>query len=235
MTIAQDAQKMYLSTIPFAGFYNSIHDSEVDHEFSHMFQDDRGVSISDELETLARDAVDWSGVYRAYAKDYSESFLQWLGLDGAFESISSPREYNFETDRVFVNLTRADLTRIIRGVDKETLSAKCAARFTSRSGFISGYDADWQKWGKLSAWDHNQIGTLLECFADIEHGGDFDAWAEFDLMESAFCNGAVDQWYDSNVSDAAKWQRAWQIRNYLRDRAERPNIGPACSTKGGSV
>jgi len=211
----------FLSTIPFGGFYCSIHSEEVDRAFEQMFTDrDTGTkSAPDCLVQKAQDAVDFSGVYRAYAADYAASFLARLSLDGKFESTTSPREYNFETDRIFVELTRSDLARIWRGVSKADMDKACRARFTSRDGFISWYDRDWRTWGPLSTWDHNQIGTLLGVYAEIEQGSTWDQWAEYSLMEDAICNGAPDRWiWDNAGPDLARMANLW---DWIQERQKR--------------
>lgn len=212
----------FLTTIPFSGFYNSVHSDEIDHTFEQMFSDrDTGsVQAPECICDKARDAVSWSWVYRQYAKEYCESFLAWLSLDGVFESMSSPKFYNFETDRVFAELTRSDLARLWRGVSKADLDTACNARFTSRSGFASHYQPDWRTWGPLSTWDHNQIGTLLECFAETERGGDFGPMEELDLMKHARCNGAVDGWIWENAEPAlARMANLW---DWIQEREKRP-------------
>lgn len=211
----------HLSTIPFSGFYNSIHSDEVDHALKMMLIDrDSGTEYAPEfIQEAAWQAIDYSGVYAAYAADYAASFLDWLGLDGKFESMTSPQYYNFETDRVFVELTREDLARLWRGVDKADLTKACKERFTSYDGFISHYSNDWRTWGRLSTWDHNQIGILLGVYAETEQQGEWDQWAEYSLMEDANCNGAIDQWiWDNAGPDLGRAVNAW---DYLQERAKR--------------
>lgn len=210
-----------LSTIPFAGFYESIHSGEVDHTLERMMTDrDSGTEPApDFLQEKAWQAIDYSGVYQSYARTYAESFLHWLGLDGEFESMTSPRFYNFETNRLFVELTRADVARLWRMVPREELTKKARERFTSRDGFISHYSPDWRTWGRLSDWDHNQIGTLVECAAEYEQGGDWDQWAEYSLVEDCSGNGDIDNWIWENAGpDLERAVTAWE---YLQTRAKR--------------
>lgn len=217
----------YLATIPFSGFYCSIHSGEIDRTIEHMLTDrDSGCEFAPSwLCEIATDSIDYSGVYRAYARDYAESFCDWLGLDAKFESMTSPRYYNFETDRIFVELTRGDIVRMWRGIDKADLDKACKARFTSCDGFCSSYSNDWRSWGRLSEWDHNQLGTLVSVFAETEQGGDFDQWAEFELMESASGNGYIDQWICENAGD--KFHRALNAWHAARRAENRPfNITP---------
>lgn len=217
-----ERKTVFLSTIPFSGFYGSWHEDEIDIAFSDMFLAREG-SGNQALESLidrARDAVQWSFVYQSYAKYFAGSFLSWLGLDGTFESMTSPEYYNFETDRVFVNLSRGDLARMWKGVDRDRFAGACERRFTSRSGFISHYSPDWRQWGRLSTWDHNQLGTLVEAYAETEQDGDFGGNEELELMEYARDNGATDNWIWENAGpDLARALNVW---DYLQDRADRP-------------
>lgn len=209
------------ATLPFAGFYESYHDAEFDREIESALEY-TGLPYSsplyDALQSLAFDAADFGAARLDYAQAYATAFLDWLGLDGAFESMDSPKEYNFSTNRVFVTLTRSDIARLWRGVDKAKFAKACRARFTSRSGFISHYSPDWKTWGRLSDWDHNQLGTLLQVYAETEQGDTWSSVNELDLMESYLCNGGV---------HAALWQgeksaRFWRIANYLEARQSRP-------------
>lgn len=85
-----------------------------------------------------------------------------------FESMDSPREYNFTTDRVYglVPLkTMRELFRRSKAENHKTLAAVIADRFTSCDGFHSFYPSDLDSWladaGRLQDWDHNELGTLL--------------------------------------------------------------------------
>lgn len=209
----------FLSTIPFAGFYGSVHEDELDREVEYFMERiPHDSPVYDSIQSLAWDAADFGAARLEYAQEYAAAFLDWLSLNGKFESMDSPREYNFATDRIFVTLTRADIARLWRGVPREDFTKACRDQFTSRSGFISHYSPDWRDWGPISTWDHNQIGTLVECFAEYEQGKAWDSWAEHELMESYLCNGGV---------HGAMWQgdkadRLWRIANYLEERAARP-------------
>jgi len=134
-------QDSFVSTVPFSGFYESIHSGEVDHTLERILTDrDSGSEPApDFIQNAAFMAIDYSAVYRRYARAYVDSFAEWLGLDGKFESMDSPREYNFTTDRVYITLTRADVARLWRGVSRADMTKAAKARFTSYDGFISGY------------------------------------------------------------------------------------------------
>ena len=92
-----------LTTIPFSGFYESIHSQELDRALGDMVTDSSGCRpISERLGNDIWDGIHWGDAMRAYAVAYSKRFAGLLreeyGIEVTWESISSPREYNFTTE-----------------------------------------------------------------------------------------------------------------------------------------
>jgi hypothetical protein len=207
--------------IPFSGFYASLHDSELEKTLELAFSDDSGMPNTG-LLSHAWDAVNWGQVHEAYAKNYCERFAREFRISSlTFEELNSPREYNFTTDRIFASISLEDVRAILAKVDPAKLGEKVRECFTSRDGFSSFYSANLEDWGDVATWDHNQIGTLLQTFADQEthNHEEFDQWAEFELMEDAGGNGNVDNWIFG--SNPEKLNRLDRIARYLRERQER--------------
>lgn len=218
-----DVKQTFEVQLPFAGFYAGAHDSMLDDAFDQMMQDREGCgkTAPDRLYHMALDAVSWGDVYRDYARVYVNNFLAEFGLTGKFKGMESPKYYNFETDRVYAEIDRASVAKMIRGTDPAKLTEVATRRHTSRSGFISFYSPDWMSWGRISTWDHNQLETLLLAYLETERGEEWDIWAEFDLMEGAQCNGYFDDWiWRSAGPDLARAVNAW---DYLQTRAKRAN------------
>ena len=93
----------------------------------------------------------------------------------SFESISSPREYNFETDRLFVYIDSDLLTTMARKIYTDvamrvSFAGYLKQLFTSRSGFIPSYSDDLAEWESafssdgLADCDHNTCGTYLSFY-----------------------------------------------------------------------
>ena len=162
------------STIPFHGFYNSIHDAYFD-------------AALVESETYFDD-VDWSRVFHAYAAEFAGEFLRRIKVQGQFESLESPREYNFSTDRIFVDIPANEVRRMLAEVDPETLSRVAAERHTSRPGFLSYYSPRVESWGPVDDWDCNQTGTLVQAYA--EYKGEIDI--DYSIAEALATSGVVD-------------------------------------------
>jgi len=187
-----------LIKLPFEGFYNSIHDSLIDTAVEQLFQDDHGDTFIPESFI---DEIDYPQVFEDYSKMYIECYQDMLlngdqvsdGIDISlkFESLESPREYNFTTDCIYCEISEADVTRLYNATDSAALSKVAIERHTSRSGFCSFYDPDVSTWDKhVTKWDHNQLETLLIAFAD------FDQYA---IVED--CHEDIDSIVYSSLSD----------------------------------
>lgn len=157
------------TTIPFSGFYESIHSSMIDDAVEGLVRDDCG-EIVEGCEDIFWE-VNYPEVFDKYAKMYLENFnivLNYetkLNIKLHYDELSSPREYNFTTDRIFAKISQRNVKLLYKLVDKKILEDLIAKRFTSCSGFISYYDNKLADWGKIETWDHNQVGTLLEAVA----------------------------------------------------------------------
>ena len=208
-----------LAVIPFSGLYNSVHDDALDRALNQMFSNDRG-DPNDTLVQRAFDHIKWGAVHEAYAKAYAENFAAEFELPSmTFDELNSPREYNFVTDRIFVNVSIEDVESAFDRVTPLTLTAKAEEMFTSHSGFSSFYTPDWHSWGGLEEWDHNQLLCLFTALAEDHFGEDFDSWRQFDLMEQDQGNGQFDNWLF--IGADAELTRLDRIGYYLRQREER--------------
>ena len=207
--------------IPFMGFYNSWHDDAINRAFQGMFSDSNGCKYHGKLAyDHAFADTQFADAFRAYARDYADSYATEYGLDSAqFVTMERPREYNFETDRLFVRVTRQEVARMFRDTDSDILARIAGERHTSRSGFISSYSPDVAEWGDVAEWDHNQLATLLLAHVETQTGDKWDSETEFALMEDASGNGYLDSWIYAAMGEKAR--RAVKLASYLRDRAER--------------
>jgi hypothetical protein len=129
-----------------------------------------------------------------------------------YESMSSPREYNFTTDRLFaygrLQAFRVMLRLARRPEYREAWGAFVESRHSSRSGFISHYSndsTDPESWGRdIGEYDHNQLATLFafaldscEMFATRRLGRRADsAWDDInDSICDAMLNGEDSAFY----------------------------------------
>jgi hypothetical protein len=204
--------------IPFSGFYESIHDAEIDREIESYF-DTEGDGDNHIPENFYYSFNHHGDIQREYAKVYAENFADWfegetgLKLPLTYEDLQSPREYNFATDRIFAAVPLSALKKIRAYVTDKTLGEHIKDSFTSYDGFMSYYSNDLADWKAkpLATWDHNELGTLIEA-ALIQCGAAKNGCNEYDLMDHPRCNGVIgnivcpylDAWVKKNPIDATE-------------------------------
>lgn len=203
--------------LPFSGFYESQHSNAIDTEIEQAFSDSRGCSIRYNLVN----ALDYGAIYNDYAAEYVENFSNEFSIKMKFESLQSPKEYNFTTDRIFAAIELKELKRLFKACDKTKFEKLAKQNFTSRDGFSSFYSPNYKTWGRIETWDHNQLAVIIECvYVDYCESIHFDNdiyYFESDLMESSRCgfiSGLIDQ-HSSNIS------RLYDINRYLNEREDR--------------
>jgi len=207
-----------LTKLPFSGFYESLHGHMIDQACEQMFQDDNGHDLPHIAALRHRhwQSCNYHQVFVKYAKAYALEFTEKFAVAVAFQSLESPREYNFDTDRIMVTISAKEVRRIHGATDAKALAEMVKDQCTSRSGFISFYDPDMATWGPVETWDSPQVALLLRTYAYQE--ADFDSWAEYYLMEDYSCNGYIDNWLNDATPAAG---RLYKIHDYLMRRAER--------------
>ena len=176
------------STIPFDGFYNSFISADIEHQMGQQIEWDCDLyDLNESEEEILYNnylTVNTSYFYNQIAKDYTIFYIDNLNaklnyaypdkgftLKATYKSFNSPREYNFETDRIFIEIEEghaADfIEHIVKNYKKE-LEKRIEDKFRSRSGFISFYKNSIDLWTKdFKEWDCNMIGTCFELF-DLE-------------------------------------------------------------------
>lgn len=214
---------MTICKIPFSGFYETLHDSELTRALEMSLSDDDGNEYGG-LTCRASMAMRWGAVHQAYARQYFDAFCNEIGIAGArFVEMTSPREYNFETDKIFADIPDEFLQRIRADVAPEHLRRVAAEWFTSRDGFSSFYSPNVGDWGALDEWDHNQKGALLQAWCDEYHASHesdtFDQWAEYYMMPDWSGSGAADELFGKHCPIMV---RLWNVCDYLRTRESRP-------------
>ena len=176
------------STIPFDGFYESFISDDIEHQIGQQIEWDSDIyDLNVNEEKILWDnylSVNRSYFYNQIAEDYTNFYIDNLNaklnyaypdhgftLNAKFSFLTSPREYNFETDRIFIDIEKnhaIDFIKYIIKHYKKELEEKIKQRFTSRSGFWSHYKNKLDSWTQdYSEWDCNMIGTCFELF-DLE-------------------------------------------------------------------
>lgn len=187
-----------LSTrIPFSGFYESIWSGALDREdeqlIDHIGEEpdryDPALVLTQERgeawEFLSK-VSDYKAMHDAVARAYTDAFMDWLAeslgrhtIDGyCYEEMTSPRYYNFETDKIFVEIEQEVFEDIFARLKRDhpgVFEATIKSLFTSYDGFISFYDNDPDKLAAkpLAEWDHNELFALVTAWTRTFRDEDF--------------------------------------------------------------
>lgn len=243
-------ERHYLAAIPFPGLYQSILDSTIDSEIEsdgHNRCKDAS-NEGDESSYPQSIRLDSSEVCEAYfasgvsdfifahlrlARDYLAAFDELLtGHLGyrtrlQFESMESPREYNFTTDTLYAWIPHSTVQLLARAMESESFAERVRERHSHRSGFISSYSNDPEHYrekyheGGPAALDHNEIETVLQ--AAIREAGrisyrndspwspaagedpisEIQSRAEMEVNESWCSNGTFSEFVDWDTLESA--------------------------------
>ena len=170
------------STIPFDGFYESFISADIEYQMGQQIEWDCDIyDLNESEEEILYNnylSVNTSYFYNQIAEDYTNFYIDELNkrlkgfsLKANYKCFESPREYNFKTDRIFIEIEEnhaVDFIKYLVKNYKKELEKKIQDRFTSRSGFISSYKNSLDLWiDDYSEWDCNMIGTCFELF-DLE-------------------------------------------------------------------
>lgn len=152
-----------LVKIPFQGFYESDISFAIDNEIE-CFLENEGL----EFEQISYD-IDWKAIARKYIDFYQNVLNDELGVKVLlnFESLISPKFYNFETDIIFAELSLVDAKAIkeafIKCFGLEHTQSKAKAIYQSRGGFVSfynGYAKNWQD-KDINNLDSNELALFF--------------------------------------------------------------------------
>lgn len=135
--------------LPFAGFYESVHGEQIDYGIESNFQDDQGIVPEEIAEVIWDTDTNYKACELDYAKAYVDVYAAAYNLTLEFRELSSPRFYNFSTDRIFALALTSEIEAIRKACEKhEHWPAYIKERCTSYDGFSSNYsanstDSDW--------------------------------------------------------------------------------------------
>ncbi len=189
--------------IPVDGFYESIHCWNIDNVIEQMVSDNNGLPYPDLMGNINSEFSYTNGLLTAYCKLYVDAVNTTLKKDVfIFESLISPKFYNFETDRLFCIVDSETVLDWYNKTNKRTLQQNINNRFTSRSGFISHYPNNLIEWCLSPLeWDHNQLETLFISYMETVTG---DKWRDTYLMDDAYSNGYLYNIVYDNLNGESK-------------------------------
>lgn len=175
----------------FPGFYGTWYEPNEQDEFDYINEQRELIN----LKPLPFEAVkfNYDTYYNDVAKNacnYIESMLNKFVTSIKFESVNSPKEYNFSNDSVNieVELNNKNIAQILYFLlnNKERFDKYIYENYTSCSGFISWFDNDANNWlnefNKVIE-DKHQLGALLQFICYTIEPDIKDIMPEFVLID----------------------------------------------------
>ncbi len=175
--------KKYQTFCPlFPGFYNTVFEYSNEEEDINYYNEENGTNLN-------WDDFNWD--YKEYEERVSQAFVNeleremkdLLPIKIEYESLYSPREYNFTNDsiNITVEVDLKQLTGLIKERSEEA-AKYFKDKYTSCSGFISfhsPYLEDWLNESYILEKENHRVGALLDCLASLEIDQDkYMYWAD---------------------------------------------------------
>ncbi len=204
----------------FPGFYNTSYDI-FETEAEYILGDDFENQYIQELSYQhVWDCLDYEQAQIDISKECCESLQDILKEHGIeckieFESLNSPREYNFANDSIDISI-ELDPKKLLEYCtqNKAKFSEHLKTKYTSCSGFISSYSNQLSVWLDLETIQGaHHLGSVLEFFlrneADVK-GEDIDDKLREDTLEWADI-------YPSNYiqDDKLKEKIGFELETYI--------------------
>jgi hypothetical protein len=185
---------------------------------------DNNISYAIWQEHLAQE---WLKSFEIYFSQIVEEKISFT-----YEEMTSPKYYNFETDRLFASISMKDAKKLFAKAKEDSFSnlADCIEEsFTRRDGFIPHYSSDLEEWldKPLEKWDHNEIGTLILSFLKGEHDLNF-AIIESMLENGDFYEGLWKAIEAKDFEESVKEARLDKLEAILEDNPDFVPPPPRC-------
>lgn len=169
----------------FTGFYES-HWDNVD-----FYGEEEHFNLPDGMEFY--EFVDWDRYHNHIAKEMCSEVQHLLSdfvSDITFESLVSPKYYNFENDSINCEI-EADSFKIQEYLyeNKDKFEAYIRDNYTSRDGFISRHSNDVNEWVREWHSDEHMFGSVLQFICENE--GFEEPWDLNDCHVSLFYNDEI--------------------------------------------
>ena len=178
----------------FNGFYNTLFEDLIDNAVdgaieyhneqnnTDLVYDDFNFNFDSIMQEICKDAV-----------SKVEDKLNEIGINCTikYETLVSPREYNFSNDSINIEINFKKFSQVIETLEQnfDSFSQYIKYNYTSYSGFIPSYSScasDWIEDLKNDAENEaHKVGAVLDfIFQEIEEYKDEDLY--FDLCENDY-------------------------------------------------
>ena len=118
----------------FGGFYDSIHSDLIDTEIENILE-------TEDLEyDQICDYIDFKAIHLEYSKRLVLDFNDNFDLNLKFEQLIQPKECNFTTDIIIVDMAFQDYNYLFLDTDQDELKHKITKATTNRDGYSAFYN-----------------------------------------------------------------------------------------------
>ena len=123
--------------LPFSGFYHSMHDFYIDNTIECLSDDCNEDSLSAEQVEMIEYKPIFEAVCKHYIQAYNGVFYDEhnIHLDLTFHSMTSPKFYNFETDRLYAEINQETFNQVISLLSDDAIQSKLKDKYKTRDGY----------------------------------------------------------------------------------------------------
>ena len=119
----------------FGGFYYSIHSDLMDSELETILE------TEDLTYDNISDYISWKDIHLEYSKRLVVAFNNKFDLSLKFEELIQPREYNFHTDQILVEMSMQDYNFLWLNVNQDGMLDEINKATTARDGYMPLYNS----------------------------------------------------------------------------------------------
>ena len=206
-----DIKDLVKIQLPFSGFYDTIHKYNIDQALEGGFNYNYETGEEQEVPDIWGADYDYLAIELEYCEHYVEAFGDRYGLTLTFDEMTSPREYNFSTDRIFCEIPKEEIDKIRKEVyEHKDWPQYVRDNFTDSDGFWSNYDNSYQHedWTRENL-DECQYGTIIKF------------WLRNITTDSSVEGWDMDEYYITNDFEMCNWDSIIEahkvIEKYLEE------------------
>lgn len=168
-----------MEIIGFSGMYDSFISEYLDTQLQQDFEETAIFEKIKDFDCMQNlwELLNYQKFYTDFSKSLASEYMEELKLNENiknlikgydFKELYSPKYYNFETDRIFINakVSKRQWKKMFEFLEKniEKFDAILKNHFTSYDGFTSYHSNDAKKWIELKNIPFSEIYEIKESF-----------------------------------------------------------------------
>jgi hypothetical protein len=150
--------------INFGGFYNSYHDDLCQQAVGYSLGADDPETGEIIYNTDMENFNEWQSVFVEYSKEYINKLNDELNISLKFDSLDSPKFYNFSTDVILASISIKDILKLFTYIKENDLKEKVYDLIKQKTTSVSGYSAFYSY---CDFFKSENRYFLIECLIDV--------------------------------------------------------------------